>query len=298
MTTQRGKETFIFLATTVLLLFVGRYTFFTAQTPTVGDVDSDGDVDILDDYKLLADFSKRQALPSDLDHDSDVDVYDYNVLLTNFGRGQNTPTPTPTSEGELDISICDPSRGAGAFSLTIDNPFLPFPVGMVHVIEGGGAKVQISVLNQTEVVAGVTTRVVEEREWVNNQIVEISRNFFVQAPDGTVCYYGEDVDIYTNGQITGHSGAWRAGVGQNKPGILMPANPAVGMKYMQEMAPGIAMDRGEILAMGETYTTPAGTFTDVMRVLDTTLLSDTQDLKRYQRGIGMIYDAGMELTQQ
>jgi hypothetical protein len=189
----------------------------------------------------------------------------------------------------LDISVCDPANGP--FSLTIDNEFFPLPVGMVQVLEDSASKVQISVLDQTETVAGVVTRVVEEREWENGVLAEVSRNFFVQAPDGSVCYYGEEVDDYKNGKIVGHSGAWRAGVGQNKPGIIMPGQPTVGQIYQQEVAPGAAMDQAEHVAMDQTFTTPAGTFHDVLLVKET-----PPSTKRYQRGIGLIFDDGMVLT--
>jgi hypothetical protein len=168
---------------------------------------------------------------------------------------------------------------------------MPLPVGKVQVLESSTSKVQLSVLNQTEIVAGVTTRVVEEREWLNGSLSEVARNFFVQAPDGTVCYYGEDVDEYQGGQIVGHSGAWRAGIGQSKPGILMPSHPAVGQTYQQEVAPGVATDRSEHVAMKQTFTTPAGTFKEVLVVKETPA-SD----KRYQRGIGLIFDDGALLT--
>jgi hypothetical protein len=189
----------------------------------------------------------------------------------------------------LDISVCDPANEP--FSLTIDNEFFPLPVGMVQVLEGPASKVQISVLDQTETVAGVVTRVVEEREWESGVLAEVSRNFFVQAPDGSVCYYGEAVDDYKNGKIVGHGGAWRAGVGQNKPGIIMPAQPAVGQVYQQEVAPGVAMDQAEHVAMGQSFTTPAGTFYDALVVKET-----PPSTKRYQRGIGLIFDDGIALT--
>ena len=171
-------------------------------------------------------------------------------LTAGYIRAQTLkPTSDPLSEPlaikhhiELDIGICDPA--AGPFSLQITNPYFPFPSGSVSVLKGveDGTKLRlrITVLDETEVVAGVTTRVVEEKEWEDGQVIEISRNFFVQAPDGTVCYYGEDVDIYENGQVVSHEGAWRAGEGDNRPGIIMPANPAVGMTYAQEVAPGIS----------------------------------------------------------
>jgi hypothetical protein len=189
----------------------------------------------------------------------------------------------------LDISVCAPANDL-SHSPLITN-FFPLPVGMAQVLEDSAFKIQISVLDQTETVAGVVTRVVEEREWESGVLAEVSRNFFVQAPDGSVCYYGEEVDDYKNGKIVGHGGAWRAGVGQNKPGIIMPAQPAVGQIYQQEVAPGVAMDQAEHVAMGQSFTTPAGTFHNVLLVRET-----PPSTKWYQQGIGLIFDDGMVLT--
>jgi len=212
------------------------------------------------------------------------------VLQINKKREPSPNLPLPQA-GDLDIAICDSANGP--FSLNIDNPYFPLAVGSVQILEQSESKVQISVLDETEVVAGVTTRVVEEREWEDGNLIEVSRNFFAQATDGTVCYYGEDVDIYQNGVITGHSGAWRAGVGDNKPGIIMPANPAVGQKYQQEIAPGVATDRAEHIAMEPSFTTPVGTFNNVLVVKE-----DPPSDKRYAPGVGMVYDDGMVITKK
>lgn len=285
------------------------FTFFILlfKTPTLsaipGDANNDGKVDGLDYVIWLNNYNQLTSNGSskgDFDNNGKVDGLDYVIWLNNYNKTGTVPTSTPPigqptvtpQTGELSIAVCNPANGP--FSLNINNPYFPLPVGQVHVVEESSFKVQLSVLNQTEVVAGITTRVLEEREWSmpGNNLKEVSRNFFVQAPDGTVCYYGEDVDIYSGGQIVGHSGAWRAGVGQNLPGIIMPANPAVGQTYQQEVAPGVAMDRAEHVAFEPSYTTPAGTFNNVLYVKETPP-SD----KRYAPGIGMIYDDGMKLTQ-
>ena len=190
---------------------------------------------------------------------------------------------------ESDISICDTANGP--FSLEINNPYLPYPVGQIQVLEDKTEKVQISVLNKTETVNGIETRVVEEREWKNGELQEVSRNFYVQTPDGTVCYFGEDVDDYTAGRVTGHGGAWRAGDGVNKPGIIMPANPRVGQTYQQEIAPGVAMDRAEHIALENSFTTPIGTFKDVLYVKEIPASE-----KRYAKGVGLIFDDGLLLS--
>jgi hypothetical protein len=206
--------------------------------------------------------------------------------------------PKPIPEGGLSIQVCDPA--AGPFSTNIDNPYLPMPVGMLQVLsgtdEGVALRVEIRALDQTEVVAGVTTRVVEERELEGSELVEVSRNFFAQAGDGTVCYFGEDVDVYSDGAVSGHPGQWRADGAAVKPGIVMPGAPSVGAFYSQEVAPGVALDRAEIVAMGEVVTVPAGTFTDTIRTREWTPLEpDDEEFKAYARGIGLIVDADVRL---
>lgn len=203
-------------------------------------------------------------------------------------------------ETNLSIAVCDPS--AGPFSLIINNPFFPLFVGDELVLEGEDdegtfLEIIITVLDETEVVAGVTTRVVEEEESEDGEIVEISRNFFAQAPDGTVCYFGEDVDDFEDGMIVGHDGEWRAGENGNLPGIIMPGNPQVGQVFQQEAAPGIAEDQAEIVALGETIDIPAGMFSDTLTSLDCNPNENgATDEKVYINDIGLAIDEDAELV--
>jgi hypothetical protein len=195
----------------------------------------------------------------------------------------------------VDISICAPT--AGPFTLDIDNPYYPLLPGTQLVLEGGDVRLEITVLDDSETVAGVTTRVLEERETEDGELVEVSRNFFTQAPDGSVCYFGEDVDIYEAGAVVSHAGAWRAGVNGALPGILMPASPAAGMAFRQEIAPGVAEDRAVIEAAGETVTVPAGTFSSTIRFLETTPLEPgSTSVKVFARDVGLIVDDAVRLT--
>ena len=201
-------------------------------------------------------------------------------------------------EPNLDIAVCDPE--AGPFSLIIDNEFFPLVVGTQLVLEGEEdgetIRVEITVLDETEEVAGVTTRVVEEREYEDGELVEVSRNFFAQAPDGTVCYFGEDVDDYEDGEVVSHEGEWRAGEDGNLPGIIMPANPEIGMVFQQEDAPDVAEDQAEVIDLGETIDVPAGTFDDTLTMEDCDPLEDgSTDEKVYVRGIGLAIDEAVEL---
>ena len=210
------------------------------------------------------------------------------------GGGNGSCPDTNTS-----IAVCDPD--AGPFSLVIDNGFFPLVVGSESVLEGVDDEgteilVQITVLDETEVVAGVTTRVVEEAEFEDGEILEISRNFFAQAPDDTVCYFGEDVDIYEDGEIVSNMGEWRAGENGNLPGIIMPGDPQVGMIFQQEFAPGIAEDQSEVIALGEVIDVPAGIFDDTLTTEDCNPLDGgSRDDKVYVFGIGLAIDDVVEL---
>ena len=201
-------------------------------------------------------------------------------------------------ETNMGIEVCDPD--AGPFSLVIDNAFFPVLVGSETVLEGTDdegvfVRVETTVPGDTEMVAGVNTRVLVETEFGDGVLTEISRNFYAQAADGTVCYFGEDVDIYEDGEIVAHDGAWRAGEDGNLPGIQMPGDPEPGMIFQQEFAPGIAEDQSEILALGEEIDVPAGMFSDTLTAEDCNALDGSTDIKVYVNGIGTAIDEFAEL---
>jgi hypothetical protein len=215
-------------------------------------------------------------------------------------RPSVTPGPNPTqlpsatpATMEVSHTKCDPQNGTITNNFT--NPYLPLPVGMVNVLENADERVRITVLNETKVVNGVTTQIIEEYETATTgELIEISRNYFAQTNDGTVCYFGEDVDIYIGGQVVSHDGTWHAGVGGAKAGIMMPASPKVGMHFMVEDAPGITTSDGTIKAIGETVSTPYGSFADTIYIEENN--GSEISVKYYARNIAMIVDDGMKLV--
>lgn len=170
--------------------------------------------------------------------------------------------------------------------------------GFQTTLESSSEKVVTTVLDETRDFNGITTRVVEEREEKNGAVIEISRNFFaIDQNTGDVFYFGEEVDDYNQGTIISHSGAWLAYENGNQPGLIMPGKPEVGMKYYQEVAPGVAMDRAEIVALSETYTTTAGEFKDCVITKESSKLKPNAiEHKTYAPGIGLIQDQAMTLT--
>ena len=116
--------------------------------------------------------------------------------------------------------------------------------------DGEELKLVMTVLNETKIVNGIETRVVEEKETEGGNLVEISRNYFALCkPTNNAIYFGEDVDIYENGEIVSQEGAWLAGQNGSKAGMIMPGKVEVGLKYYQEIAPGVAEDRAKIVSI-------------------------------------------------
>jgi hypothetical protein len=179
-----------------------------------------------------------------------------------------------------------------------DSRYCILKPGYQIVLESDDAKVAITVLDETRRVDGVETRVVEEREEERGKVVEVSRNFLaIDTQTGDVFYFGEEVDNYKNGKLTGHSGAWLAGENGAKAGLLIPGRPMVGHKHYQEIAPGKAMDRAEVISVSETFKTPGGTFENCLKTMESSGLNPSErELKRYAPGIGQIQDEDLLLT--
>jgi hypothetical protein len=178
------------------------------------------------------------------------------------------------------------------------NPYFILEPGHYLFLRGGDVELTITVLTETKMVDGVQTRVVEERETKAGKLFEISRNYLaISKRTNDVFYFGEDVDIYKGGKVVSHSGAWLSGVNGSRFGLFIPGQPSVNARYYQEVAPGVAMDRAEIMSLTDIVRTPAGEFKNCLKVKETTPLeAGVTDYKYYAPGIGMVQDGALKLV--
>jgi len=155
----------------------------------------------------------------------------------------------------------------------------------------------VTVLEETRIVDNVRTRVVEERETSGGQLAEVSRNYFaIDKVSGDLYYFGEDVDEYTNGNVSGHGGAWLSGVNGARFGLMIPGKPKPGDRYYQEMAPKVAMDRAEIISVTESTKVPAGSFANVLHTRESSAIESGSEDKWFAPGVGLIKDAEFVLA--
>jgi hypothetical protein len=195
------------------------------------------------------------------------------------------------------------------FSAVVDNQL--FPLSTLRVLEYAGEEQDsdtgetiatrgvITILpDRQRTIAGVQVLVARDEAFADGELVESTLDYFAQHRDGTVYYFGEDVDNYEDGRLVDHEGSWLAGDGQNLPGIFMPAAPAVGARFDQERAPGIAEDHSTVLETGLTVTVPAGDFTGCIKTEDVDPIGNASEHKWYCPAVGLVKEqAEDELNQ-
>ena len=198
------------------------------------------------------------------------------------------------------------------------NPLFPLKPGTQLIIEGEEEddgevvtiRVEINTLKEKQTIrfeapsgdhVALRARVWEEREFEDGELIEVSRNFLAICREtGDIFYFGEDVEVYEDGELVGHPGEWRAGVDGAQPGILFPGRFLLGSRYMQEVAPGVALDRAENVAMGLDVPTPAGNFSGCVGVLDSNGLEPDApgDPKVYCPKVGLVMDEDIVLIER
>ncbi|MGQ0615229.1 MAG: hypothetical protein ACT4PV_15960 [Planctomycetaceae bacterium] len=138
----------------------------------------------------------------------------------------------------------------------------------------------------------------EEREEEEGKLIEVSRNFFaISKRTNSVYYFGEEVDEYEDGKVVGHPGAWLSGKEGARFGLMMPGTHMLGTRYYQEVAPGVAMDRAEIVALADRVETQAGALAGCLRIEATTPLEEGKtESKSYAPGIGLVRDGPLRLV--
>jgi hypothetical protein len=198
------------------------------------------------------------------------------------------------TEGIYSVDI-DPMDFVGV----IDNPLMPLSPGDTRTFEAtteeGEEVIEIEVLNETIEILGVTCRVVRDTVYVDEEMVEDTRDYFAQDVSGNVWYFGEISLNYEDGRLVDVDGSWMAGVDGALPGIVMPAMPQVGDIYRQEFLLGEAEDYGSVLALAETVTVPAGVFTNCLKTFDATPLEPEEgENKYYAPGVGLVLEVDIE----
>ncbi|CAN5228396.1 hypothetical protein BH18ACT4_BH18ACT4_05470 [soil metagenome] len=162
--------------------------------------------------------------------------------------------------GRVDLetpSVSDPT--------SITNPRFPISdlTQVIQLGEEDGVELrhEITLLDATKVIEWngqrVETVVSQFVAYGDGLILEVALDYFAQADDGSVWYFGEDVSNYEDGVVVDHDGTWLAGR-DGPPGMIMPADPQVGDVYRPENIPGLVFEEVTVTAVDQTVNGPTG----------------------------------------
>lgn len=187
------------------------------------------------------------------------------------------------------------------FSPNIDNAYFPLKPSTTMVYtgtkDGKSALDLFTTTTRTAVIDGVTTRVVEDRLYLDNVLEERTTDYYAQDRCGNVWYFGEDTAaLDSKMRVISTEGSFRAGVDGAEPGVFMQAAPPeIGRRFRQEWYKGHAEDQYRAVDLSARVKVPFGKFHDALRTEESTSLEpDVLDNKFYIRGIGEVKEVAVK----
>ena len=198
--------------------------------------------------------------------------------------------PTPLI---IKPTIVNPPPRSGRWAAELSNPWLGFERGKVFnyrsQTDQGVETTVVEVTADSKVIQGVVTTVVHDQVSLNGSLTEDTYDWYAQDSHGNVWYFGEDSKQIDHGVVVGTEGSWEAGVDGAAAGIVMLAEPKVGMKYAQESAPGVAEDMARVRSLSESVQVPYGSYDHCLETLEWTPLDKkSREFKFYARGVGLL----------
>lgn len=177
----------------------------------------------------------------------------------------------------------------------ITNPLFPVSdqhsVLLLGVVDGEPFRTEVTLLPDPRVITWngeqIETLVSQYVAFLDGRIQEVALDFYAQADDGSVWYFGEDVYNYEDGVVADTDGTWLAG--QDGPAaMIMPANPQVGDVYRPENAPGLVFEEVTVSSIDETVDGPQGPVAGAIIVQELHMEGTTED-KTFAPGYGEFY---------
>ena len=212
---------------------------------------------------------------------------------TQAAGGSSTVAATASLPERSQPFPIDPSE----FTTEIDNPYWPMKPGSQWTFretdaEGAVRVVVVTVLDKTKTIAnGVEARIVHDQVTEDGQLSEDTYDWYAQDSEGNLWYFGEDTTEYANGKPKTKEGSWEAGVDGALAGIIMPANPQVGMTYREEYYKGHAEDGASIIVTDALAKVPFGRFEHAVQTWNFSGIEpDVIEEKIYAQGVGVVLE--------
>jgi hypothetical protein len=180
----------------------------------------------------------------------------------------------------------------------VTNPLFPVSrqksVLMLGRVDGRAFRTEVTLLPDTRIIEWwgqrVETLVSQYVAYLDGRIHEVAYDFYAQADDGSVWYFGEDVFNFKDGVIVDTHGTWIAGK-DGPAAMIMPADPKVGDVYRPENIPGFVFEEVTVRSVDERLDGPLGPIEGGLVIEELHMDGTTED-KTFAPGYGEFYTAG------
>ena len=207
------------------------------------------------------------------------------------GSGASEPTPQPTVPDDQRVDLDEPRFSNPT---EIHNPL--FPISDLHSTvllgndEGHPLRIETTLLPEPKVIElddgeQVETLVYQFVAYLDGRIHEVALDWYAQADDGALWYFGEDVFNYEDGVVADTDGTWIAGK-DGPPGMIMPADPQVGQGFRPENIPDFVFEEVVVKEVDLTVDGPRGPVEGAMVGTENHLMEGFYEDKTFAPGYG------------
>jgi hypothetical protein len=196
---------------------------------------------------------------------------------TSEGASSPSKIPQPTSAqleaaGLGKLPVAPESERVDVAAPTFSNPTNVtnplFPISHLHSailsgrVDGKPFHTETTLLPETRIIdwegQQVETLISQYTAYLDGRIEEVALDYYAQADDGSVWYFGEDVFNYNEGGVIADTdGTWLSGK-EGPPAMIMPADPSVGDVNRPENIPGLVFEEVAVKTVDKTMDGPTG----------------------------------------
>ncbi|MET9736185.1 hypothetical protein ABZZ79_37860 [Streptomyces sp. NPDC006458] len=210
------------------------------------------------------------------------------VISEDTGKKGDACLPLAPAQDRVDLT-----EPRFTHSTRITNPLHPTTdvdqVVMGGQVDGKPFRTEVSLLPGTKKITydgrSVETLVSQYVAFSDGRIQEVALDWYAQADDTSVWYFGEDVFNYKDGVVADTEGTWQAGRDHAPPAMIMPAQPEKGDVYRPENLPEKVFEEVTVRTVDQSVDGPYGEVEGAMTVRELHMDGSTEE-KVFAPGYG------------
>jgi hypothetical protein len=218
------------------------------------------------------------------------------------GGGEREAIPQPVVPAGLQVAQdsdrVDLAMPSFSDPTSITNPLFPVTEDssnlLLGTVDGQPFRTEVTLLPNTRIIEWggrpVETMVSQYVAYLGGRLHEVAYDFYAQADDGSVWYFGEDVFNFRDGAVADTHGTWIAGK-DGPAAMIMPADPHVGDVYRPENIPGFVFEEVTVKSVGQTLQGPVGPIDGGLLIEELHMDGNLED-KTFAPGYGEFYTSG------